>query len=241
MASAVGDQATGSSSIRDSETAQWVRTLSFALFVTAVIGSIPLSVKVHSFDFLGGVLIPSGTILFSLSYLATDIICELDGRRSAFQVVVAGLVMRVFFSLMMLFSLYGEFVPGVSNAAFWSSENNSAFEFVLGSSQMIVVGGIIAFAISSFVDVSIYAYLKNAHSGKNLMWVRNNVSTIVAQVVGTVVFVLIAFSQRVPIEGLVSLIYGQVIFKALFALLDTPLLYLARNIASGRRIFDFSG
>jgi len=225
----------------ESEAAHWIRVLSISLFITAVIGSIPLSVKIHSFDFLGRALIPSGTILFSLSYLATDIICEIDGRRSAFRVVMAGLAMRIFFAIMILFSLYGDGIAGISNSVFWTADNESAFQFVFVSSQMIVFGGVIAFGVSSFVDVAIYGYLKTVHRGKNLLWVRNNVSTIVGQIVGTVIFVMIAFNQRIPLDGMLPLIYGQIVFKLMFAILDTPLLYIARNVATGRRIYDVSG
>lgn len=215
--------------------------ISVGLFYTAIIGSIPLSVKIHSFDFLGGVLIPTGTILFSLSYLATDIVNELSGRTEAFRLVFIGLFMRAFLALITVFSLSGEALPGISNAIFWSEDNNLAFDFVMGSSQLIILGGIIGFAVSSFVDVSIYSYLKSAHENKNRLWLRNNLSTMVAQAVGTTVFVMIAFSLRMPFEAMLPLIIGQIIFKCLFAIIDTPLLYIARNIALGNRLLNFSG
>jgi queuosine precursor transporter len=218
-----------------------VITVATGLFYTAIIGSLPLSVKVHSFDFLGGVLIPTGTILFSLSYLATDVINEVRGRDSAFKVVVVGLLMRAFLALITLFSLDGEALPGITNALFWSEKNEEAFEFILGSSQFIILGGILGFAISSFIDVSIYSHLKKVHTAKNLLWLRNNLSTIVAQIVGTVVFVLIAFSFRMPMSAILPLIVGQIVFKCIFAIVDTPVLYIARNVAEKRPILDFSG
>ena len=219
----------------------WIILGAIGLFFTAVIGSIPLSVKVHSFDFLGGILIPTGTILFSLSYLATDIICELDGKKAAVRIVLIGIVMRAFLAFVTLFSLYGEDMAGISNAVFWSPENDNAFDFVIASSQMIIFGGIIAFAISSYVDVSIYSFFKRKHGSKNLLWLRNNLSTIVAQMVGTTIFVLIAFYGRLPLDAYFSIIAGQIAFKALFAVVDTPLLYMARNVGSGRRLFDLRG
>lgn len=215
--------------------------LATGLFYTAIIGSLPLSVKVHSFDFLGGLLIPTGTILFSLSYLATDIINEVDGRSNAMRVVFIGLIMRAFLAVITLFSLYGEDLSGISNFAFWSEENDAAFDFVIGSSQMVIVGGLLGFAASSLVDVGIYSFLKSRHNGKNLLWLRNNLSTVIAQIVGTTIFVLIAFSVRMPVSAMVPLILGQVAFKVLFALVDTPLLYLARNFATGRKALDLSG
>ncbi len=218
-----------------------VLAIATGLFYTAIVGSIPLSVKVHSFDFLGGILIPTGTILFSFSYLATDVINELRGRSEAFKIVLIGLAMRAFLALITIFSLDGEALNGVSNAVFWNDENEAAFEFVIGSSQLVIVGGIFGFAASSFVDVAIYSYLKKVHEERNMLWLRNNLSTMVAQIVGTVVFVSIAFAYRMPFSAVVPLIIGQILFKCLFAIIDTPLLYFARNIATKRGVFDFSG
>ena len=219
----------------------WVLLGAVALFFTAVIGSIPLSVKVHSFDFLGGILVPTGTILFSLSYLATDVICELDCKRSAVRVVLIGIVMRAFLAFLTLFSLYGEDIKGISNSVYWSAQNDMAFDFVVSSSQMIILGGIIAFAISSYADVSIFTFLKRKHGSRNLLWLRNNLSTIIAQAIGTTIFVLIAFYGRFPLDAYFSIIAGQIAFKTLFAIIDTPLLYLARNLGSSRSLFDLRG
>lgn len=223
------------------EDKSWVYIFAVGLFFLAVIGSVPQSVKVHSFDFLGGLLIPAGTILFSMSYLATDVLCELYGRDHAFKVVIIGLLMRVIFIITTYFTIFGDNIPGVSNAVFWSISNDEAYSFVMGASQLILIGGIVGLAVSSFVDVSIFSYLKKAHAGKNLLWLRNNLSTVVGQAVGTIVFVIIAFASRFPVEALFSMVVGQIAFKALVALIDTPILYILRNIGSKRPILDFRG
>lgn len=219
----------------------WIYLFATGLFFLAIIGSVPQSVKIHSYDFLGGILIPAGTVLFSMSYLATDVLCELYGRGQAFRIVMIGLLMRVFLVLTTYFTLFGEDISGISNSVFWSTSNDEAYDFVMGSSQLIVIGGIVGLAISSFVDVTLFSYFKKAHEGKNLLWLRNNVSTMIGQLVGTVVFVTIAFSSRFPMEALYSMVIGQVMFKILIAILDTPILYILRNLGSRRPVLDFSG
>ncbi len=215
--------------------------VAIALFFTALIGSVPLSVKVHSFEFLGNALIPAGTILFSLCYLATDILSEISERKTVLRVIFLGVFMRAFLIAFTFLALRLDQIPGIENAGFWTQDNENAFNFIMQSSQLVLLAGIVAFAFSSTVDVLVFHYFKSIHSQKNLLWFRNNISTIIAQLVGTVLFVIIAFGTRMNVSDLLPLILGQFLVKTLISIFDTPLVYLGRNIYYGRPLRDFSG
>lgn len=105
----------------------------------------------------------------------------------------------------------------------------------------INLAGVIAFALSALSDVFIFHHLKQREVGKNRLWLRNNVSTTVSQIFNSIVFVTVAFGGTMPWAAVGSIVLGQVLVKVSVAFLDTPIVYLLRNIATDRKLFDFRG
>ena len=87
----------------------------------------------------------------------------------------------------------------------------------------------------------IFHHFRERDQGKNRLWLRNNLSTIVSQILNSTIFISVAFAGIVTWSAIGSLILGQVIFKILVAVVDTPLVYLLRNIAQGRKLTDMRG
>lgn len=223
--------------------AAFVFVFCIGIFVTCLVAAAVLAVKPIAFDLFGyGLLVPVGTFAFALTFTATDVISEVWGRRIAMMAVLTGVLMRGLLFLLFAMGLSVEdWSPLVSNAPFWSEENEASFNFVLAGSIRTNFAGIVAFALSAATDVAIYHYLRERHRGKNRLWLRNNISTIIAQVVNSAIFIVVAFGWTVPWLALLSLIAGQIVFKIVTAFLDTPLVYLLRNLATGRKVLDFRG
>lgn len=213
------------------------------LFITALLGAVVTSPKVQMYNiFSGSFLIPAGTILFCLAYLATDVISEIWGRSYAVIVVLFGVLMRLIVLGYFYFAISGEVAFNFIDAApFWTSEQQSAYSTTLGGSQLIIWAGLVAFFISSLMDVFIFHYFKERHKNKNMLWFRNTVSTSLSQLVNSVFFISIAFATVASLSQILSLILGQVVVKVLVSILDTPLVYIIRNYAMRKKIFDFSG
>lgn len=227
----------------ESGRAAFVFIFCVSLFIACLISAAVLAVKPIAFNLFGfGLLVPVGTFAFALTFTATDVISEVWGRKMATYVIISGLLIRVIvFGLFAMGLTIETWVPWVGPADYWTAENDAAFEFVLAGSNRTNFAGMVAFGLSALTDVFVYHYFRERDRGKNRLWWRNNVSTIIAQIVNSTIFITVAFGGLVSMAALVSLVLGQVVFKILTAGLDTPLVYVLRNLATGRKLFDFRG
>jgi hypothetical protein len=109
----------------------------------------------------------------------------------------------------------------------------TAFETVMGGTPRIWLGGILAYGISTFLNVTIFSRLK-ASEGSRLLWLRAGIASVLSQIVDTLIFITVAFYGVFPIGELVM---GQMIAKVvLSAILVPPLVYAF--VALGRRLDD---
>lgn len=160
-----------------------------------------------------------GILPYPITFLITDIISEIFGKKSANQVVIAG-IFASFFSIGIL--LVAGKVPAIET----SPVNDATFQKVFAMSPLAVLASMIAYLSAQFVDIRIYHFWKNLTKGKHL-WLRNNFSTFVSQIIDstTVILLLCAF-ELLPWDIFWGLVISSVIFKILVAALDTPFLYL---------------
>ena len=164
---------------------------------------------------VGNIVAPAGVIVYAITFLITDFISEIFGREAAKKAVVTGLTANVVY----LLSIYA--VLQWTPAPFVSSEFTDAFNQIFGFTPRIVLASFVAFIISQTNDVYVFHYIREKTSNRHL-WIRNNLSTAVSQLIDTVVFITIAFYGVAPV---LDLIFGQYLLKFLIALLDTPFLY----------------
>ena len=109
----------------------------------------------------------------------------------------------------------------------------SAFETIMGGTPRIWLGGILAYGISTLLNVTIFSRLK-ASEGSRLLWLRAGVASVLSQIVDTLIFITIAFYGVFPIK---ELVLGQMIAKVtLSALLVPPLVYAF--VSLGRALDD---
>jgi uncharacterized integral membrane protein (TIGR00697 family) len=107
----------------------------------------------------------------------------------------------------------------------------SAFETVMGSTPRIWLGGILAYGISTLLNVTIFSRLK-ASEGSQLLWLRSAVASVLSQIVDTLIFITVAFYGVFPIG---ELLLGQMLAKVTLSIvLVPPLIYLF--VAIGRRL-----
>jgi uncharacterized integral membrane protein (TIGR00697 family) len=213
------------------------------LFMVSLVLAALTSVKIQNFHFGGlAVLVPAGTIAFGLTYLATDVISEIWGRSYALCVVLVGLVMRVLMFVLLLYALNAEDVFSfITVADSWTPERQGAFAAIFSTGNRLNIAGMVAFGISASADVLIFHYFQKRDAGRNRLWFRNNISTMVSQILNSAIFISVGFLGTVPLAAIGSLILGQILVKLLVAAFDTPAIYLIRNFAEGRRLFDFRG
>ena len=119
-----------------------------------------------------------GILPYPITFLITDIISEIYGRKKANQVVIAG-IFASFFSMIII--LIANYVPAIDN----SPINNEIFSKVFGLSPIAVLASMLAYLFAQFIDIKIYHFWKQKTKGKHL-WLRNNFSTFSSQFIDTI-------------------------------------------------------
>ncbi|MDR2695115.1 MAG: queuosine precursor transporter [Deltaproteobacteria bacterium] len=182
------------------------------IFCACLVAAAVLAAKIVR---IGPVAVPAGVFAYCVTFVCADVISEIWGRRCANMVVLTGFVgLALTFGLVQL-ALWCPAAP------FWDQED--AFHGILGMTPRIIAASLAAYLLSQFHDVWLYNLLKDRMRGRHL-WLRNNLATILSQLIDSVVFIAIAFYGVMPLW---PLIVGQWAVKATLALCDTPLVYAA--------------
>ena len=196
------------------------------LFVTSLVLANLLGNKITT---LFGIRVSVGIFVIPITFLITDIIEEVHGRKIAKLFVYVGLTAILFTFVMLYLSLIAP-----PNAT-WN--NQAAYESVFGVSLRMIIASFIAFFVSQMHDLWSFEFWKKRTGGKYL-WLRNNLSTSFSQLIDTTLFMFIAFYNVTPkfdAPFIISLIIPYWAFKILFALLDTPLVYLGVRFLRGKK------
>ena len=174
-----------------------------------------------------------GTILFSSTYLATDILVERYGPASARRGVILGFVSYVFFTGAMLLTLaYSPLTPEQAGPSMaWALPYHDHIAALFLPSPALLVAGMAAYLVSQFNDVWIFQRVRRATNGR-FLWLRSNVSTGVAALIDNTVFSVLAWivlaPQPLPFRTvLITYILGTYWLRLFISVLDTPFLYLA--------------
>lgn len=160
--------------------------------------------------------------LLPLVFSINDVITEVYGKERTRSIIRSGLVI-IF--LILLFSLLVTNLP--PSLRFESSE--SAYDSIFGLSARIAAASLTAFALAEFLDVFIFAKLREK-LGKKALWLRNNVSNFISQLIDTSVFMVLAFyAIESPFSDnlsfLLSLIIPYYLLKCFMSIIETPLVY----------------
>ena len=175
---------------------------------------------------VGGRLVPASVIVYSSSFLLTDMLSEFYGKKTAQTAVWAGFVANI----ALVFSVW--VALSWDPAPVWGGQES--FEAVLGNTPRVVAASLAGYLVSQNHDVISYHFWKKR--APSHLWVRNNASTVVSQGLDTVIFITIAFYGTFPV---VDLIIGQYLVKMAIALADTPFLYAAKKLRLYRETQDF--
>lgn len=160
-----------------------------------------------------------GLIPYPLTFLVTDLISEIYGRKRANNVVKVGLIATV---VVMGVIIISDLAPALDN----SPVSNEEFSKVFGMTGVAVAASMFAYLLAQFIDIRIFHFWKDLTKGKHL-WLRNNFSTLTSQFVDTcVVLLLLCSFNAIPWDMFFVLLGSGFLFKVIVAALDTPLFYL---------------
>lgn len=178
------------------------------LLVSNIVSSKIVDLKIFTFD--------GGTLLFPLSYIFGDILTEVYGYRQSRKVIWLGFACALMMSLTII--LIGKLPADPS----WP--NQAAYEAILGLTPRLVLASLIAYFVGAFSNSLILAKLKILTKGKWL-WARTIGSTVVGELIDSLLFIIIAFWGLLPGQLLVTLIISNYIFKVSLEIILTPVTY----------------
>lgn len=190
----------------------------FAIFST-LLGNIAVCKCVDIF----GLATTAGNVLYAATFLVTDILSEKYGKKEASRAVAYS------FTIMVLWlagtQLILSFEPNANDYI------DASLKVVFGLVPRVTAGSLAGFIVSQNLDVFLYhAIWKKTGSGKTRLWLRNNGSTLISQLVDTVIFTFVAFWGVYPQNVFFSILITTYLFKAIVAICDTPFMYLSRKI-----------
>lgn len=168
-----------------------------------------------------------GNVMFASTYLVTDILSENEGEKSAARAVWLG----VFTSLaMVLFTQYWLlYTPADSD---WAGEHIRA---VFATTPRLIFASFLGYIISQRFDVWLYhRWWKftedKTGDSKKFLWLRNNGSTLISQIINTVLFTTVAFAGWYDTKTFISVMLSSYVIYIFTSLLDTPVVYIARHM-----------
>ncbi|QTA79898.1 Putative queosine precursor transporter [Desulfonema limicola] len=187
----------------------------FIILISIFIGSITISsILATKIISMAGFFVPAGVLAYSITFICTDVISEIWGKKRAGNTVIGGFIALLSVLILVQMSLAWPKAP------FWNHEE--AYRTILASTSRIIIASFAAYTISQFHDVWAFHFLKKLTSGHHL-WLRNSLSTAVSQFLDSFIFITIAFYGVMPVWPLIT---GQWFIKVSIALLDTPFIYL---------------
>lgn len=196
---------------------------SFQILLTVFIASLIiaqfLAAKLCSIQITDSyaLVFPGGVIAYALTFLCTDVISEIWGRKTASKVILQGLIANlVILGLIQITRILPD-LPG------W--ELSASFYAIADSITRVTFASMAAYLVSQYHDIWMFHLMKKVTHKKHL-WLRNIVSTTISQALDTIVFIIIAFWGHLGVSILTSMMIGQFLIKLAIALFDTPFVYL---------------
>ncbi|BCS89338.1 membrane protein [Pseudodesulfovibrio sediminis] len=178
---------------------------------------------------LFGLTTTLGNILYASVFLATDMLSEFYGKKEARKGVLLGFISLVMMVGYMQLAL--KFIPAADDFA------QPHLAALFGFMPRIAVASVIAYLVSQMHDVYAYHLVKRWTEGRHL-WLRNNLSTWISQLLDSLIFCTIAFWGLFPFGVFMEILFSTYIIKLVVACLDTPFIYLARRLFASRHAVE---
>ncbi|MGQ7868007.1 queuosine precursor transporter [Sunxiuqinia sp. sy24] len=192
---------------------------------------IPISVIVANIQViqtveLFGLVATLGNIVYATSFLVTDILSENYGREDAKKAVWIGFFSLISMTMLMNLALY--FFPLKGDT--FAGTTHEALSTIFKMMPRIMVASLAAYLVSQSHDIWAFHFWKKRFPTTRQLWLRNNLSTMVSQLLDSVVFTIIAFWGVFEMSVLWEILITTYLLKWAVAAADTPFVYWARAI-----------
>lgn len=173
-----------------------------------------------------------GNVLFAVTFLITDILSECEGKKAADKAVYTSFFASIFF--LVLSQSWLHYVPSESD---WASP---AIRTIFSNTPRMIIASLAVYGVSQLFDVWLYHKIwdmtsKKSGNRRSFLWLRNNGSTLVSQLINTFLFTLFAFYGTYGLSQIISIFISSYVIYIFTSLLDTPVVYLARRVSDKRK------
>jgi len=191
------------------------------LYVWTAIAVILANIQVMKTVEIFGLVTALGNVVYSSTFLVTDILNENYSKKEAQKAVWVGFFVLITVTILMQITI--QFIPHESD------ELSPAISEIFSFFPRIAFASLVAYIISQTHDVWFFANLKKKDKTKRL-WLRNNLSTIISQTLDNLIFTAIVFVGEQPLDIIVQIFVTSLILKLIVAACDTPFIYWSRKI-----------
>ena len=181
------------------------------LFCVCLITANVLETKQMAF---GPISITGGLIVFPVSYIINDCVCEVWGYRKTRMLIWLG------FSMNFLFVIFAALCDAIPGAPYW--DNEAGFHAIFGLAPRVAAASFVAFIVGSFANAYVMSRMKVSSQGKNFS-LRAIMSTILGETADSLIFFPLALGGVVPNSELPVLIVSQIVLKTLYEIVVLPI------------------
>lgn len=207
------------------------------LFSVIVIISNLITVKLISLPFCKQYLLPCGLITYPLTFLISDLVTEIYGQYKARFMVYMGFIMSIcahfIIQLAVRLPVHPDWIIAY-NPMHYAETNDyqTAFKAVFHPNGIALFSSMAAYVVSQILDIRLFAFLKELTKDR-FLWLRNGGSTLVSQVIDTLVvnILFLYCGMKIPLEQVVSICMICYLYKVFFTICNVPLFYLTVNIS----------
>ena len=189
------------------------------LFLWIAIATVVSNIQTVKLVNIFGIESSLGTILYGSTFLATDILNLKYGKKEAEKTILIGFFTMIIMSIFM--SLCLKYTPSSNDFA------QQSLITIFTVNIRITIASLIAFAFSQFIDTILFQKFQKKY---NKLWLSNNVSTMICQIIDTIIFCMITYYGLVDIHVIFQIMLSMYVFKFIIALCDTPYIYIASKI-----------
>jgi hypothetical protein len=176
-----------------------------------------------------------GTVVFTASYFATDVLAEFYGRAAARRGILLGFASYLLATIFLLIGMgYPPLTVEQAGEGFaWALPYHDHILALFLPAPAFLIAGMTAYLVSQFNDVWLFLLLRRVTHAR-LLWLRTSGSTAISALIDNTVFSLLAFRllapQPVPWDALLyTYILGTYLLRLGLAFLESPFMYLARR------------
>ncbi|MBN8230774.1 queuosine precursor transporter [Corallococcus macrosporus] len=199
------------------------------LFITSLVVGDIIGVKLFEVHLGPVVAVMSvGMLPFPVTFLLTDILNEFYGKKVARFVTWVGFFMAIFTFVIVALAGQIPWAP-MTEAKGYNGTVAASFNNVFGGSQRILMASMVAYLVAQFLDISVFNLLKRVTNNR-MLWLRATGSTVVSQLIDTVVVQFVAWTGVLPQDVIFRIIFTSYAVKLLVAIGLTPLVYLGHAL-----------